>query len=286
LLLHTWSFAHCVPHAPQLFGSLFVLTQSPLQSVSVGSHAPAQVPPLQNAVAPEHDVVHEPQCVLSVSRSTQTPLHAVSPGPQQMPLVHVSPLPHARPQPPQFASSVSGSEHVPLQLFSLAVQHATVVPVVGGLHDSPIAVLQLAPHAPQFVLSASRLHAPPQFASPLPQHAAGVPDKQLSPVPHVVPHMPQFASSLWVSLHMPVQHVSVPPHAIAHEPQFVSSLCRSTHVPLQFVWPIGQHFVRPLSVWQVPVPQSLPHEPQFVLLDRSTHVPPQFISPAAQHSPL
>jgi hypothetical protein len=33
----------------------------------------------------------------------------------------------------------------------------------------------------------------------------------------------------------------------------------------------------PPSVWQVPVPQSLPHAPQFVLVFRSTQVPPQFV---------
>jgi hypothetical protein len=135
LLLQTWLFAHVVPQPPQLFGSLFVFVQSPLQSVSVGSHEPAHVPPLQNGEVPPHTFVHEPQCVLSVSVSTQTPPHAVSPGPQQMPLVHVSPEPHVVPQLPQFSSSVIGSEQVPPQLFWFAVQHATVVPVFGGLHD-------------------------------------------------------------------------------------------------------------------------------------------------------
>lgn len=244
-LLQTWFAAHWRPplpaQPPQLFGSLLMLTQSPLHSVSVGSHAPAQVPPLQTGVLPPQVVVHEPQCVLSVSRSTQTPLHAVSPGAQQIPLVQVSPAAHATPvapaQPPQFASSVIGSEHVPPQLFSLAVQHATPVPAFGCLHDSPIVVLQLAPHMPQFALSASRLHEPLQFDSPAPQHTAGVPDVQLSPiaVSHVVPHMPQFALSVCVFLHEPLQHVSLPPHAIPHMPQFASSLCTSTHVPLQFV---------------------------------------------------
>jgi hypothetical protein len=240
-LLQTWFAAHCVPplpaQPPQLFGSLLMLTQSPLHSVSVGSQAPAQVPPLQTGVVPPQVVVHEPQCVLSVSRSTQTPLQAVSPGAQQMPLVQVSPEAHALPQVPQFISSVIGSEHVPLQLFSLAVQHATPVPAVGCLHDSPIVVLQLAPHMPQFALSASRLHEPLQFDSPAPQHTAGVPDVQLSPavVSHVVPHMPQFVLSVCVFLHEPVQQVSLAPHAFVHEPQNASSVCRSTHVPLQFV---------------------------------------------------
>ena len=142
-LLHAWFAGQFVPppgtQPPQLFGSLFVLTQSPLHNVSVGSQAPAHVPPLHTGVPPMHALLHVPQFELSVVVLTHTPLHAVSPGPQQMPLVHVSPLAHATPpapaQPPQFASSVCGSEQVPLQLFWLAVQHATPVPAVGGRHD-------------------------------------------------------------------------------------------------------------------------------------------------------
>jgi hypothetical protein len=109
-------------------------------------------------------------------------------------------------------------------------------------------VLQLAPHAPQFALSSSVLHEPLQFVSPLPQHAAGVPERHMSPIGQLVPHVPQFASSLCVSLHAPVQQESVPVHALPHVPQFASSLCLSTHTPLQFVCPCGQHFVMPLSV--------------------------------------
>ena len=81
-----------------------------------------QLPPLHTGVVPPQTFVHEPQFVLSVRVSTQTPLQAVSPGPQQIPLVQVSPTAQATPpavpaQPPQFASSVSGSEHEPPQLF-------------------------------------------------------------------------------------------------------------------------------------------------------------------------
>ena len=117
--------------------------------------------------------------------------------------------------------------------------------------------------------------------SPVPQHTAGMPDWQLSPivVSHVVPHVPQFASSVCVSLHEPLQQVSLEPHAFVHEPQCASSLDMSTHVPLQFVCPVGQHVVRPLFVWQLaPVPQSFVHEPQCVSsVVRSTHVPLQFV---------
>ena len=83
--------------------------------------------------------------------------------------------------------------------------------------------------------SARLLHEPLQFDSPTPQQAAGVPDKQLSPLGQLLPQVAQFASSLCVSLHKLLQHVSVPPHAVAHVPQCASSLVVSTHVPPQFV---------------------------------------------------
>jgi hypothetical protein len=200
--LQTWFAAHCVPplpaQPPQLFGSLLGLTQSPLHSISVGSHAPAHVPPLQNGVVPPHTVGHMPQCDASVNRSTHTPPQFVSPGPQQMPLVHVSPAAHALPQPPQFASSVCGSEHVPPQLFWLAVQHCLLPLPVGGLHVVPVP--QLLPHVPQFVLSSSRLHTPLQFVSLPLQHAAGVPEWHVSPIveSHIVPHAPQLLLSVCV----------------------------------------------------------------------------------------
>jgi hypothetical protein len=203
-----------------------------------------------------------------------------------MPLVHVSPYGHSLPQLPQFASSVIGSLHVPLQLFSVASQHASPVPVVGGLHVSPVP--HVVPHVPQFTVSFRLLHVPLQFVSPVPQHTAGFPAVQLSPidVSHVVPHVPQFASSVCGFVHEPLQQLSLDPHAFVHEPQCATSLDVSTHVPLQLVCPAGQHSVSPLSVWHVPVPQSLPHAPQFWLLLRSTHVPPQFVWPVGQHTPL
>jgi hypothetical protein len=53
-------------------------------------------------------------------------------------------------------SSVIGSEQLPPQLFCVALQHATPVPVVGGLHDVP--VVQLFAHVPQCASSARSLH--------------------------------------------------------------------------------------------------------------------------------
>jgi hypothetical protein len=59
---------------PQLFGSVLVLTQTPLHALSVPGQAQlpdAQLPP------DAHTVVHDPQCCGSVCVSVQTPLHEV-----------------------------------------------------------------------------------------------------------------------------------------------------------------------------------------------------------------
>ena len=87
----------------------------------VVSHAAAHWAPSHTGVEPVQAVLHEPQWPLSVLRSTQTAEapepQPLSPGPQQTPLLQLVPLPQTVPQPPQLLLSVSGSEHVPPQLF-------------------------------------------------------------------------------------------------------------------------------------------------------------------------
>jgi hypothetical protein len=65
-----------------------------------------------------------------------------------MPFVHVSPVAHGLPQPPQLLKSVSGSEHVPPQLFSLVPQHFGSVPS-GRVVHSCVPALQTVVHVPQ-----------------------------------------------------------------------------------------------------------------------------------------
>jgi hypothetical protein len=65
-----------------------------------------------------------------------------------MPFVQVSPDAHARPQPPQFALSVSGFEQTPPQLLLPFAQHFGFVPSERVVHVSTFAA-HIVPHVPQ-----------------------------------------------------------------------------------------------------------------------------------------
>ena len=74
------------------------------------------------------------------------------------------------------------------------------------------------------------------------------PVQQSWPLPHTVPHAPQFIGSFAVSAHMRLQHVRAVQVA-RHAPQFISSLASSTQRPLQHDWPM---------------PHAIPQSPQFM----------------------
>jgi hypothetical protein len=115
-LSQTSPVAHFVPHAPQLFASTAVSTQSPPQSASPALHW--HVPAAQ-LWPPVHVVPHVPQLAESDFRSTHDPPQADSPVPQdaaQTPLLHRGVVPtHFVPQPPQLFGSLLVSMHTPLQ---------------------------------------------------------------------------------------------------------------------------------------------------------------------------
>jgi hypothetical protein len=67
-----------IPHALQLLGSHFRLTQVPLQLVSPVGQDTAQVP-LEQTWPAGHVTPHDPQFELSVLRLTQVPLQFVRP---------------------------------------------------------------------------------------------------------------------------------------------------------------------------------------------------------------
>ena len=88
-----------------------------------------------------------------------------------------------------------------------------------------------------------------------------MPSLQVSPVPHALPQVPQFAVSVLVSAHpllhlvLPVSHAHAPPlqvspvpHALPHLPQWAGSLLVFTQEPLHSVSPVPQ-----LAVSGVPV---------------------------------
>jgi hypothetical protein len=126
------------PQLPQLFGSVAVLTQVPLQSVNplLHSHRPAtQLKPLAVSQA----LSHVPQCSLLLWKSTVAPPQLQPGGGPQAPALQLPPVQHtppagshATPQAPQLALSVSRSTHLPPQAVFPAGQTR-----LSGFADAP-----------------------------------------------------------------------------------------------------------------------------------------------------
>ena len=120
---------------------------------------------------------------------------------------------------------------------------------------------------------------------------------QEAPVGHLLPHRPQFSSSLFRSTHLSPQVLSPfgqtqdpsiqdfqSGHLLPHWPQFSLSLFKFTHILasplLQGEKPSGQRHSPSL---QKPKIHLLPHCPQFSSsLFRSTHLSPQALKPFGQ----
>jgi len=105
---------HTSPHAPQLRGSVLVLTSHPLAALAsqlpkpaehaVTVHADDAHPAV--ALGSEHTRPHVPQCAALEVTSTHAPEQSVVPVAQvdrQTPLLQTVPAPHTTPQPPQWA---------------------------------------------------------------------------------------------------------------------------------------------------------------------------------------
>jgi hypothetical protein len=178
---HTSPPLQIVPHLPQSFGSLFSLTQAPLQLTwpvgHVAAHAPFEQTP------PSHEIPHAPQFDGLDARSTHNPEHRAG----VVPVVHVqalfthcSPPPHVAPQAPQFAgSSVRLTHAPPLQSVSPVAQLEAHAPFE---HTCP---LQRFAHVPQLFGSDARStqtplhavvpdgHVPPSGSPPSPPSGCG-----------------------------------------------------------------------------------------------------------------
>ncbi len=63
--------AHAAPHAPQFAGSVFRLTQAPLQFVVPVAH-PSSQDPAEHTLPAEQTFLHDPQFEGSDLRSTQS----------------------------------------------------------------------------------------------------------------------------------------------------------------------------------------------------------------------
>jgi hypothetical protein len=107
-----WFAPQTTPHMPQLFLSIFVLTQVPLHEVKPWRHW--QVPPLQVPPTP-HVLLHAPQWSGLVCVSTHTPLQNVCPPAHvQTPAWHVELPPQMLLHAPQCVLLVCVSTHMPL----------------------------------------------------------------------------------------------------------------------------------------------------------------------------
>src|SRR5262245_42428094 len=111
--LVAWGSAHTTPHAPQLRESLRGLTSQPLASIESQSKKPGSHGPRRHALA-----THE-----AVAWSNM----------------------HARPQPPQFATSLVGSTHIAPHSVRGEVQLALQRP----MSHRGVAPVQAVPHVPQ-----------------------------------------------------------------------------------------------------------------------------------------
>jgi hypothetical protein len=158
---------HCVPHAPQLFGSsevsVHAVPPKPVAHVMIVSPVGAvgQLQVLAEHVARSaHAVPHAPQLRGSVAVLVQTPPQVVSPvGHVHTLATHDSPAPHRIPQPPQLRGSVVVSLQMPPHSLS----------PVGQLHtpETQVPAPQSCPHDPQFLGSlVVSTQSGPQMISP------------------------------------------------------------------------------------------------------------------------
>lgn len=107
------SAAQEFPQLPQLFGSLWVAVQTPLQRCPPFAHWQT---PLWQVVPPVQRMLQPPQFASSVCWFTHWVPHRRRPEAQtHFPPLQVSPAGHWTPQPPQFCGFVAGSTQTPLQ---------------------------------------------------------------------------------------------------------------------------------------------------------------------------
>jgi len=101
--MHTLPPVHAMPHPPQLFTSVIVLTQAPVQLVVPPGHMVVHV--IEHTCVAVHIVPQAPQFWGSVAVSTQIPPQSTPAGQPQVPLLHTCPPTHLMPHPPQLLTS-------------------------------------------------------------------------------------------------------------------------------------------------------------------------------------
>jgi hypothetical protein len=207
----------------------------------------------------------------------QTTLHT--------PPTHEVPAPHALPQPPQLAESVSRRTQASPQGEKGAVQ---VMPHLPPLHTAPPlgGTEQAFPHPPQLpALEDVSTHAASHDMVPVGHRSRHSPPEHALFAPHLMPQPPQLSGSMLVAMHVPPQRVrpalqlkSHAPRAqtatasagatqtLPQAPQFIGSAFSSTQDVPQSDVPPGQVLLQ-LPPEQLALPalgltQALVHDPQ------------------------
>jgi hypothetical protein len=315
---HIWSIAQVVMQSPQCFGSDVASTHAPAQAVSPALQVSAQRPSMQATVpfaTGAHTAPHWPQLFSSAVMSTQVFWQFVWPELQttvQTLPTHEVPAPHALPQPPQLAESVSRRTQALPQGENGAVQ---VMPHLLPLHTAlPLGgVGQAFPHAPQLpALEVVSTQAALHDMVPVGHRSRHWPPKHVLLAPHWTPQPPQLFGSMLVAMQASPQRVrpalqlkSHAPraqtatasagatHALPQAPQFIGSAFSSTQEVPQSDVPEEQVLLQ-LPAEQLAVPalglvHAFVHEPQCAESDfKFTHPPlHSVVSPgqAAVHLP-
>jgi len=168
--------------------------------------------PREQTVPPGQTLPQAPQLLLSDWRARQVPEHSACPAGQtvvQTPRTHDCPLLQRLLHAPQWAgSSVMSRQTEPQRVsptWQKARHDATLTPpstppstplAAPRVQRSPAAVLQVAPHAPQFWSVVMEMHRPPQTARSGPAQSTQVLERQASPAPlHTLPAPPSVDGS-------------------------------------------------------------------------------------------
>jgi hypothetical protein len=239
--------AHFVPQTLQLFGSVCVLTQTPLQLVCPDGQT--HIPETQ-LVPPVHFVPQALQLFESVCRLTQALPHTPNPvGHAQTPELQVPPEGQTVPHAPQLFASPEKFTHV----FVLAQRFGNDPP-----HATQVAPLQVGlPFVAGGVGHATQAVGVQAFVF----GGHGTQALLRQPPGHTLPHVPQLLLSAVGSTHellhmmspvehtqFPLVHVELSGQLFPHAPQLVLSVDSLTHTPLHAVSPVVQTHA---LTWQV-----------------------------------
>ncbi len=252
-----------------------------------------QTPLLQTELGPQL-LPQPPQLLTSFEVSLHTLLHTtwLFGHAAHTPETQFCPTAQALPQAPQFVASAERSAQPFGQVTRPALHWQTL-----ALHVAP--TLQALPHMPQSTLLEVRSEQTP-LQSDCPAGQPHTPLVQTPPTAQALPHIPQLPTSLDTStqalpqmlwpmgqVQAPAMQVAEAGHAVPQAPQLVGSTSLSMHRPAQRS---GDGALQPVhfpAAHMAPMPQPLPHTPQFAAsVWRSTQALPQVTFGAMQPPPL